>query len=266
MFDDQLTRDVQMWLECPREERDLERGALLLLRLNRNRFMHKQILHRRNFSKLEYELQKHLKIRLEGLTAREVARMEQAALPMIEESLSGGQPISATEEAQPAISTEADHTEVVYRGKRADHDTLPADVQALYERNGEIYFRMKQLFETLKGMENATACDRHELLTQLVAYDREYREGWNAYDSWTAATDGVSAAGTPEVVTPQQVSAARKFLSVNLRNLSGADAVKSREILQKMQERVDLLLAAKQTFDPGFRAELEAAGLVFCSA
>ena len=87
MLDDRLTQDIRLWLDSPQEQRSLEQGAEMLLRLNRNRYMHAQILRRRNFAKLEYELQKHLRIRLEGLTTREVALMEQEALPKIEESL-----------------------------------------------------------------------------------------------------------------------------------------------------------------------------------
>ena len=131
MLDDRLTQDIRLWLDSPQEQRSLEQGAEMLLRLNRNRYMHAQILRRRNFAKLEYELQKHLRIRLEGLTTCEVALMEQEALPKIEESLALGQPLPNTEEAQPTISTDGDQPEGVFRGRRADHDTLPADLQAL---------------------------------------------------------------------------------------------------------------------------------------
>lgn len=267
MLDDKLTQDIRLWLDSPQEQRSLEQGAEMLLRLNRNRYMHAQILRRRNFAKLEYELQKHLKIRLEGLTTREVARMEQDALPKIEESLALGQPLPNTEEAQPTISTDGDQPEGVFRGRRADHDTLPADLQALYERNGEIYFKMKQIFETLKGMEDATPCDRHELLTQLVAYDKEYRDNWNAYDTWSAVAAGSvtepATTDTPAVPTAQQLQAARKYLSSNKPKLATAEGEAATALREKMQHRVTLLLSAGQSFEPAYRAELEALGLLF---
>ena len=267
MLDDKLTQDIRLWLDSPQEQRDLEQGAEMLLRLNRNRYMHAQILRRRNFAKLEYELQKHLKIRLEGLTTREVALMEQEALPKIEESLAQGQPLPNTEEAQPTISTDGDQPEGVFRGRRADHDTLPADLQALYERNGEIYFKMKQLFETLKGMEDATPCDRHELLTQLVDLDKAYRDNWNAYDTWSAMAAGSvtepDATDTTSEPTAQQLQAARKYISTNKPKLAAVDGETANAMRKKMQQRVTLLLSAGQGFEPAYQSELEALGLVF---
>lgn len=258
MLDEKLTKDIQLWLDSPQEQRDLEQGAEMLLRLNRNRYMHAQILRRSNFAKLEYELHKHLKIRLEGLTTSEVARMEKDALPKIEESLANG---------QPTISTDVDHTDGVFRGRRADHDTLPADLQALYERNGEIYFKMKQLFETLKGMEDATPCDRHELLTQLVDLDKAYRDNWNAYDTWSAMAAGSvtepDATDTTSEPTAQQLQAARKYISTNKPKLAAVDGETANAMRKKMQQRVSLLVSAGQGFEPAYQSELEALGLVF---
>lgn len=256
MLDDKLTQDIRLWLDSPQEQRSLELGAEMLLRLNRNRYMNAQILRRRNFAKLEYELNKHLRIRLEGLTTREVALMEQEALPKIEESLAQG---------QPTISTDNDQPEGVFRGRRADHDTLPANLQALYERNGEIYFKMKQLFETLKGMEDATPCDRHELLGQLVAYDKEYRDNWNAYDTWSAVAAGsvTEPAATAQLPTAQELQAARKYLSSNKPKLAAAEGDAANALREKMQQRVSLLLSAGQGFEPAYQSELEALGLLF---
>lgn len=256
MLDDRLTQDIRLWLDSPQEQRSLELGAEMLLRLNRNRYMNAQILRRRNFAKLEYELKKHLRIRLEGLTTREVALMEQEALPKIEESLAQG---------QPTISTDNDQPEGVFRGRRADHDTLPAELQALYERNGEIYIKMKQLFETLKGMEDATPCDRHELLRQLVAYDKEYRDNWNAYDTWSAVAAGsvTEPAATAQLPTAQELQAARKYLSSNKPKLAATEGDAANALREKMQQRVSLLLSAGQGFEPAYQSELEALGLLF---
>lgn len=255
MLDERLTKDIQQWLDSPQEQRSLEKGAEMLLRLNRNRYMNAQILRRANFAKLEYELRKHLKIRLEGLTASEVARMEQESLPKIEQSLLDGKPV---------IDADADQSEGNFIGKRADHGQLPPEIQALYERNGEIYFKMKQIFETLKGMENATPCDRHELLLLLVELDKEYRSNWNAYDAWSA--DDAANADTSahhQAPTPNQLQAARKYLSENKPKLAEAEGEAAKTLRDKMQQRVCLLISAGQSFDPTYKAELEALGLCF---
>lgn len=264
-MDNKLTQDIQAWIASPTEQRSLEEGAVLLLRLNRNRIMYAYILRTQDYSKLEYELNKHLRIRLKGLTTSDVARMERKELPLIEQTIAEG----------PVIQSDNDQQGGHYRGRRADHDALPADIQALYTRNGEVYFRMKQLFETLKGMAEATPCDRHELLCMLVDLDKEYRDNWNAYDTWSAAAAGMAPdkpdeqPATPvsctRTVTPQEVSAARKYLSSNRQKLADSEGEEADALRHKMQQRVDLLLAGAQGFDPGYQQELESLGLVFGS-
>lgn len=262
-MDERLTQNVQEWLNASQAERSLEQGALLLLRLNRNRFMHANILRRQNWDKLTYELQKHLRIRLEGLTAHQVAKMESEAMPRIAKTI-------ATQ--APVISTEADQPAAEYHGRRPDHDALPEQVRELYDRNGALFFKMKQLFETLKKMEDATPCDRHELLTQLVEMDREYRANWNTYDTWASVTNGAAcdAQGDQEPtpddaakVTPEQVSAARKFLSIGRKRLAELSEEDAAALKAKMQQRVDLILAAGHGFAPDYRSDLEKLGLVF---
>lgn len=258
MLDDKFTKDLQQYLDAPREERDFERGALLLLQLNRNRFMHAHLLRRKNWDKLEYELKKHLNIRLEGLTTREVQEMEKRELPRIRLSMEARRPI---------LSTDKDFTGGTYKGRREDHDTLPAEVQALYERNADLYFKMKQTFETLKTMEDQTACDRHELLTILVGLDKEYRQNWNAYDTFgNEAADPASETGESEAqttATPQQVNAARKYLSQNKTKIATLEGEAAETLLAKMQQRVNLLLSAGQTFAKEQQEELAALGLIF---
>lgn len=258
MLDDKFTKDLQQYLTTPREERDYERGAILLLQLNRNRFMHARLLRRKNWDKLEYELKKHLNIRLEGLTTREVQEMEKRELPRIRLSMEARRPI---------LSTDKDFTGGTYKGRREDHDQLPAEVQALYERNADLYFKMKQTFETLKTMEDKTACDRHELLTILVGLDKEYRQNWNAYDTFgNEAADPASETGEAEAqttATPQQVNAARKYLSQNKTKVATLEGEAAETLLAKMQQRVNLLLSAGQTFAKEQQEELAALGLIF---
>ena len=92
MLDEKFTKAIQAWLMQEQEQRSLEEGALLLLRINRNQRLYSNIIRRRDLQKLEYELNKHLKIRLEGLTREQVAAMERQALPLIKETLASPAP------------------------------------------------------------------------------------------------------------------------------------------------------------------------------
>ena len=78
-----LTSQISDWLNASPKQRSLEDGALLLLRLNANRIMYQMILRNRLAEKLEYELQKHLNIRLHGLTRAEVAKVEKQVMPRL---------------------------------------------------------------------------------------------------------------------------------------------------------------------------------------
>ena len=257
MLDQEFTNDIQKWLDCPREQRDLAQGALMLLRLNRNRFLHAHIIRHYDEERLEKELTKHLRIRLKGLTQRQVAEMEQREMPRIQRTIEQGGPAPSSEK-------EEGEKPAHHRGKRADHDTLPEEVQAIYEKNGDIFRKMKQLFETLKKMENDQPCDRHEYLSILVSLDEQYRENWAEYDSWQpsdATEEEPKKNDAP--VTAKQISAARKYLSLNRQKLAALTGEGHDILREKMQRRVDLILSAGESFDPTYQAELAELGLAF---
>ena len=261
MLDQQFTNDIQKWLDCPREQRDLAQGALMLLRLNRNRFLHAHIVRHADWERLEKELTKHLRIRLKGLTQRQVAEMEQREMPRIKRTIEQGGPAPSNEE-----EGSEDGKPTPHRGKRSDHDELPEEVQAIYEKNSDIFRKMKQIFETLKKMENEQPCDRHEYLSILVSLDEQYRANWAEYDSWQpsdASQEEPKKNDAP--ATAKKISAARKYLSINRPKLASLTGEAHEILLAKMQRRVDLILSAGESFDPTYQAELAELGLTFIS-
>ena len=233
----------------------------MLLRLNRNRFLHAHIVRHADWERLEKELTKHLRIRIKGLTQRQVAEMEQREMPRIKRTIEQGGPAPSNEEEEKG----EDGKPSPHRGKRSDHDNLPEEVQAIYEKNGEIFRKMKQLFETLKKMENDQPCDRHEYLSILVSLDEQYRENWAEYDSWqpSDATEEEPKNHPDSPATAKQISAARKYLSLNRPKLAALTGDAHDILIAKMQRRVDLILSAGESFDPIYQAELAELGLTF---
>ena len=65
-----------------------------------------------------------------------------------------------------------------------DHDRLPPEIQRLWTDNGALWFKIKELFEQLKGMESAPACDRYEYLKLLDEAYKKYRANLQAYDDY----------------------------------------------------------------------------------
>lgn len=223
-----LTSQISDWLNASPKQRSLEDGALLLLRLNANRIMYQQILRNRLAEKLEYELQKHLNIRLHGLTRAEVAKVEKQVMPRLKKELTNGEE---------------------YRGRRADHDSLPDKVKALYERNGTRWRQMHRLFETLKTMRDAQPCDRHELVHQLVQLNDAYRADWEKYDHWTPEDEEPEAEPEPTEAGVREIIAARKAISYGRKKLaSETDEAKRAALLIPVKNAVNVLRSANQTF------------------
>lgn len=225
-----LTSQISDWLNASPKQRSLEDGALLLLRLNANRIMYQMILRNRLTEKLEYELQKHLNIRLHGLTRAEVAKVERQVMPRLKKELANGEE---------------------YRGRRADHDSLPDKVKELYERNGTRWRQMHRIFETLKTMRDAQPCDRHELVHQLVQLDDAYRADWEKYDHWTPEDEEPEAEPEPTEAGVREIIAARKAISYGRKKLANeTDEEKRAALLIPVKNAVSVLRSANQTFRP----------------
>ena len=235
-----LTSQISDWLNASPKQRSLEDGALLLLRLNANRIMYQMILRNRLAEKLEYELQKHLNIRLHGLTRAEVAKVEKQVMPRLKKELANGEE---------------------YRGRRADHDSLPDKVKALYEKNGTRWRQMHRIFETLETMRDAQPCDRHELVHRLVQLDDAYRTDWDKYDHWTPEDEEPEAEPEPTEAGVREIIAARKAISYGRKKLaSETDEAKRAALLIPVKNAVSVLRSANQTFREDTIAALKELG------
>lgn len=263
-MDDKLTKKIQDWLNTPAGERDIIAGATMLLQLNRNRVMHANIVRRpeRFAEKVEYELRKHLKIRLDGLTLADVVKMEREVVPRVEETL----------QEAPVISTDAELPEgAVARGRRPDHDDLPAEIQALWDNNIENYHKVRDLHHQLKEMEAAPPCDRYEYLKLLDEADRKYRENLARYDGFVLGQEPAPAEAdnTADDQAPEKdkarINAARKSISKWKGELVKAygegDGPKCDEAKGKILAAVAELRAAGGTLGAKVSAELLQLGI-----
>lgn len=263
-MDDKLTKKIQDWLNTPAGERDIIAGATMLLQLNRNRVMHANIVRRpeRFAEKVEYELRKHLKIRLDGLTLADVVKMEREVVPRVEETL----------QEAPVISTDAELPEgAVARGRRPDHDDLPAEIQALWDGNIENYHKVRDLHHRLKEMEAAPPCDRYEYLKLLDEADRRYRENLAKYDGFVLGQEPapVVADNTSDDQAPEKdkarINAARKSISkwkgALVKAYGEGDGPKCDEAKGKILAAVAELRAAGGTLGAKVSADLTQLGI-----
>lgn len=182
MMDENLTKRIQAWLETPKNERNIQEGATLLLKMNKNQVMYRNIIMfpKKYASYLEKELQKRYNMRVAKVTHEQVNEMRAQVGKMTQ-----------LKEDNPADNFKA--------GKRADHDQLPEEIQAAYADNLGILQRMRMLHNRLVLLEeeaekNERVCkdsDRYPFLKELIELDKTYRKNWQKYDDFNLETGEV---------------------------------------------------------------------------
>lgn len=269
-MDKEFTLKLQAYMNQPEQEREINEGATMLLQMNRNRVLFQNILRapHRHKERLFSELNKFLKIRLDGMTIDGIVEM-QKQIPEIESETI----------AKINLQTNNETGEIAL-GKRDDHDSLPEIIQALWVENGTLARRIKSLHEKLKLMEREKPCDRYEFLQELVTKDRKYRENWEQYDNYVLVTqkedNGEVSSDqekkentkgtneTPADIT-KRISRNRKFISDNKGKLSELNTpetlVKYMELKQETQLRYDQLVQDGINVSDKQKAELSELGL-----
>lgn len=138
-----LTDKLQQWLDTPSAERDWNEGAILLLQLTNNTIMYRNlsINPKGKAEFIEGKLRAFLKARREVEAHDEVNIMQEQVDAIV---------ASRTE------FKEHNEAKDFKAGKRADHDSLPEDIQALYVENLDITHRMRELHLRLRLLSDST--------------------------------------------------------------------------------------------------------------
>lgn len=233
-LDSTFTNSLQTWLNTPDNEKDWDAGALMLLQLSGNRIMYHNIsINPRG--KAEFiigQLQKYLNFRLQKLTHEEVASMQEKvdeiAKSVIKPDLvvtpAGASELVDINSVSPNKSEEYAEFKA---GKRADHDSLPENIQALYVENLDIVHRMRELHLKLRtlSLDGATCPDseRYPFLKEIIALDKKRVQNWDLYDHYIP---GTSVNPEPAEENPTESSVNPEPASVNPDNSSVANTKK----------------------------------------
>ena len=176
-IDHDFTEKIQQWLETAHEERDYEQGALYLLKLNGNQIMYRNLMAnpRGKTEFIEYHLRKHYGFRVKELTHAQVTQMQKQVEQIEKKHYSFAEDNPAKEFKQ---------------GKRADHDTLPDEIQALYVENLSLLQRMREVHLRLRTLSTADApcpdSERYPFLKELIELDKKMHANWEQYDHYVA--------------------------------------------------------------------------------
>lgn len=189
-MDKEFTNKLQTWLSLPREDRDWDEGALMLLQLTGNKIMYRNLSvnpeGKANF--IEGKLQQYLKFRLAELTHEQVKEMQHAVEEIVKEH---------TE-----FKSDDNEAKNFKAGKRADHDTLPEEIQALYVENLDLVHRMRELHLKLRTMSTTdSTCadsDRYPFLKEFIKLDKKLHDNWNVYDHFVTNAETAESAEEAE--------------------------------------------------------------------
>lgn len=168
-----LTEQLEEFLNTPRESRDWNAGALLLLQLTNNPILYRNIsLNPKGKADfIEGKLQQFLKARKALAAHKEIEEKQEQVNTIIAER-------TEFKESNPAADFKA--------GKRADHDSLPEDIQSLYIENLDIVHRMRELHLKLRLLSDTTKqipdSERKPLLDEFISLDKKLHDNWNTYD------------------------------------------------------------------------------------
>lgn len=257
-MDQKLTKRIQNWLNAMPDQQNIQEGALMLLQLNRNRVLYNNILRNpaKLHDKLVYELQKHLNIRLDGLTLDAVRVMDK----------------QVTAKVAKVVKPEAEAE--LRKGMRADHNSLPEDVRKLFDEAHDLMISMRSVHERLKVLNTTRPCDRYPYLKQLLKmYDR-YRDCYNKYDTYGTAERRDDAEPAPvdestvekaTAATAKAIGTYRGFVVTNIKKLQELIAEgktsKAERLKEKMQERFDQCREVKVVFSDDTIDALNALGI-----
>ena len=203
-MDKQFTLKLQEWLNTPAEKRDLELGATLLLQLTNNKILYRNIKSnlKAHADFIEFKLKRYLQYRLQDLTHEEVSAMQLKVDNIAKEHALDKEVSNAKPSKTQAQEFRA--------GKRGDHDTLPAEIQALYVENASLMQKMRELHLQLRNLSTqASTCpdsDRYPFLKEIIELDKRYHQNWKAYDSF-AASSGETLDGSDKTATTQSSQA-----------------------------------------------------------
>lgn len=284
MIDPKFTEKIALWLQSDhKSEEKIRDGAMLLLQLNRDQSMYQRIIRRpqHELKFLEYKLQRFLNLRKDGQTIRDVIKLDKEITPQIQKAIESeadgkGQSLLPVEKQTDVMTIIHQY---IRKGIRPDHDQLPDNIKAIWPKNAERWKKIKEAFEACKNL--TEPCDRYEYLKVLRETWYKYKEEMARYDEFQMTADGgsdvVTAADQTQALTPEQekeLANADSYISKNLPQLRAdiSDAMKAgnyseeyaRKIasrIERLQQRVDVLIKYGRTFSPERQEQLHSCSI-----
>lgn len=280
-YDPKVTEGMVAWLRSDHtDDESIRKGAELLLRVNRNKGLYERILRypKGGLKKLEYEIQKHVNIRLQGYSFDDIQKLDQEIVPEVKKYVERCDEVVQEAAAENKQVNEADVMPIgtadgnplITTGKRPDHDQLPSEIQEIWTKNAERWKKIKELYYLLLTL-NAP-CDRFEHLQLLKELWYKYREDMCLYDDFRGTMDEMVTLNKGGQLTEDEqrdIDVAQSYISRNLPVLQELvlesrepdfpeeKIVKLEDLRSKIQERVVKLLQLNVMLSDQRKADLQ---------
>lgn len=222
-----LTDKIKAFLDTPHEKRDYAAGADLLGQVSRNRILYANVSRnpQAKADAIVYHLRKIYDTRMKSTTHEQVQAM------MVECKRIGN--------AYGLRFQESKKSEL-QRGRRADHDSLPPEIQALYVENTDIRRRMRECHTHLRLINSSNSTcpdsDRYPWAKQLIEFDTRYRDNWNRYDHYVPGqpVSEVQLAVDPRTVSKNAAKTANMLLGKYMKSRDPKLETRIREAYSKV--------------------------------
>ncbi len=247
MINHELTPKIKEWLDTEPEKRDLRAGAEMLMRVTMNKILYQNLMRNlpRHAEAIEYHLKKIYTRRLADITHEQVAGMMR-------------QVDSIAKARRLDLPPESSNKTELQRGKRADHDELPEEIQKLYFENAEISRKMRECHLHLRMIspDNSTCpdSDRYPWAKEIIALDSLYRENWNRYDHYVKGTPVASTVLETDARSDARAAARVIHLLLGKYNPEAPD--------EALAQRIRDTYARIPSPTGNVRAKMQAAGLL----
>lgn len=219
MMDQKLTESLQKWLATPKEQRDYEQGNIYLFRLCGNKIQYRNLAANpsRHAEFISRQIQKYVNFRVREFTHDQVKQMEAQVEKIVEKRLS-------LEESNPANDFK--------KGKRADHDSLPEEIQSLYVENLGITQRMRDVQTRLRLLSTEESpcpdSERYPFLQELIALDKKLHDNWERYDHYSPEATAKTVVQQPSDSGAPSDAASNEDVQDRKRNLMLTNLAKGR--------------------------------------
>lgn len=224
-----MLEKVKNWLDQPENERNYFDGAMMMLQITGNKIQYANVIRNLDAKKgvVDYELERYVKNKVKAVESAQVQAMrDKVSIIAHNRNLDGSK-----------------YAHENHRGKRADHDSLPDEVKALYTENLGLLQSMREDHMQLRRLvldESVTCLDAEQFpfLKDIIEKDKRLHDNWKAYDEYTEH-EGSAEEQQLEEEKARSLKAYRMLNMYKGHYKKKPTEAKKKQILELMQQILD---------------------------